>query len=132
MNPGIVHGQAIGAAVQGLGGVFLDHLVYDSEAQLLNGSFADYLLPLATDFPNVRGMTLELCPSPTNPLGAKGAGEGGIVAVAATIGNAVAAALTDLDVQPNELPLTPPRLWRLIKDARARQANHRAKAEKDS
>lgn len=132
VNPGIVHGQAIGAAVQGLGGVFLDHLVYDSEAQLLNGSFADYLLPLATDFPNVRGMTLELCPSPTNPLGAKGAGEGGIVAVAATIGNAVAAALTDLDVQPNELPLTPPRLWRLIKDARARQANHRAKAEKDS
>ncbi len=54
-------------------------------------------------------MTLELRPSPTNPLGAKGAGEGGIVAVAATIGNAVAAALAEFDVQPNELPLTPPR-----------------------
>jgi carbon-monoxide dehydrogenase large subunit len=121
VNPGIVHGQAIGAAVQGLGGVFLDHLIYDSEAQLLNASFADYLLPLATDFPHVRGMTLELCPSQTNPLGAKGAGEGGIVAVAATIGNAVAAALAGFDVQPNELPLTPPRLWRLIEDARARQ-----------
>jgi carbon-monoxide dehydrogenase large subunit len=122
INPGIVHGQAIGAAVQGLGGVFLDHLIYDSEAQLLNASFADYLLPLATDFPNVRGVTLELCPSPTNPLGAKGAGEGGIVAVAATIGNAVAAALVEFDVQPNELPLTPPRLWRLIQGAR-RQRN---------
>ena len=120
VNPGIVHGQAIGAAVQGLGGVFLDHLVYDSDAQLLNASFVDYLVPLATDFPNVRGRTLELRLSPSNPLGAKGAGEGGIVAVAATIGNAVAAALADLKVEPNELPLTPPRLWRLIEDAKAR------------
>ena len=82
VNPGIVHGQAIGAAVQGLGGVFLEHLIYDENAQLLNASLADYLLPLATDFPNVRGVTLELRPSPSNPLGAKGAGEGGIVAVA--------------------------------------------------
>ena len=129
VNPGIVHGQAIGAAVQGLGGVFLDHLIYDSEAQLLNASFADYLLPLATDFPNVRGITLELCPSPTNPLGAKGAGEGGIVAVAATIGNAVAAALAELDVQPNELPLSPPRLWRMIEDAKRRRLSHISKTE---
>ena len=106
VNPGIVHGQAIGAAVQGLGGVFLDHIIYDEDAQLLNASFADYLLPLATDFPNVRGVTLEHRPSQTNPLGAKGAGEGGIVAVAATIGNAVAAALVQLGAEPNELPLT--------------------------
>ncbi|MBV8510152.1 MAG: xanthine dehydrogenase family protein molybdopterin-binding subunit [Xanthobacteraceae bacterium] len=120
VNPGIVHGQAIGAAVQGLGGVFFDHVIYDADAQLLNASFADYLLPLATDFPNVRGVTLELRPSPTNPLGAKGAGEGGIVAVAATIGNAVAAALVSFGVEPNELPLTPPRIWRLIQDAKAR------------
>ena len=93
VNPAIVHGQAIGAAVQGLGGVFLDHLIYDADAQLLNASLADYLLPLATDFPNVRGVTLELRPSQSNPLGAKGAGEGGIVAVAATVANAVAAAI---------------------------------------
>jgi carbon-monoxide dehydrogenase large subunit len=122
INPAIVHGQAIGAAVQGLGGVFFDHLIYDADAQLLNASFADYLLPTASDFPNVRGVTLELRPSPTNPLGAKGAGEGGIVAVAATIANAVAAALACFDVQPNELPLTPPRIWRLVKDANARRA----------
>jgi carbon-monoxide dehydrogenase large subunit len=114
VNPGIVHGQAIGAAVQGLGGVFLDHLIYDRDAQLLNASFADYLLPLATDFPNVRGVTLELRPSPTNPLGAKGAGEGGIVAVAATVANAVAAALVKFGAEPKELPLTPARIWRLI------------------
>lgn len=122
INPGIVHGQAIGAAVQGLGGVFFDHLIYDADAQLLNASFADYLLPLATDFPSVRGVTLELRRSPSNPLGAKGAGEGGIVSVAATIGNAVAAALASIGVEPNELPLTPPRIWRLIEEGRARNA----------
>ena len=75
-------------------------------------------MPTATDFPNVRGVTLELRPSPSNPLGAKGAGEGGIVAVAATIGNAVANALSSLKVEPNTLPLTPPVLWRLVQEAR--------------
>jgi carbon-monoxide dehydrogenase large subunit len=123
INPAIVHGQAIGALVQGLGGVFLDHLIYDEEAQLLNASLADYLLPTATDFPNVRGVTLELRPSPTNPLGAKGAGEGGIVAVAAAIGNAIANALSSLGVEPTEMPLTPPMLWRLIQDAKARKSS---------
>jgi carbon-monoxide dehydrogenase large subunit len=122
VNPGIVHGQAIGAAVQGLGGVFLDQILYDEQAQLLNASFADYLLPLASDFPQVRGLTLELRPSPSNPLGAKGAGEGGIVAVAATVANAVAAALAELDIEPTELPLSPARIWRLIEDARERRA----------
>jgi carbon-monoxide dehydrogenase large subunit len=122
VNPGIVHGQAIGAAVQGLGGVFLDQILYDEQAQLLNASFADYLLPLASDFPQVRGLTLELRPSPSNPLGAKGAGEGGIVAVAATVANAVAAALAELDSEPTELPLSPARIWRLIEDARERRA----------
>jgi carbon-monoxide dehydrogenase large subunit len=118
INPAIVHGQALGALVQGLGGVFLDHLIYDEDAQLLNASLADYLVPTATDFPNVRGVTLELRPSPSNPLGAKGAGEGGIVAVAATIGNAVANALSSLKVEPKALPLTPPVLWRLVQEAR--------------
>ena len=93
INPLIVHGQAIGAVVQGLGGVFLDHFIYDEDGQILTGSLADYLLPTASDFPNVRAITMELRRSQTNPLGAKGAGEGGIVAVAATSANAVAAAL---------------------------------------
>jgi carbon-monoxide dehydrogenase large subunit len=122
INPAIVHGQAIGAIVQGLGGVFLDHLIYDDQAQLLNASLADYLVPTATDFPRLRAVTLELRPSLTNPLGAKGAGEGGIVAVAAATANAVAAALAPIGVDIHHLPLTPPRLWRLIKDARARAA----------
>ena len=82
INPHIVHGQAIGALVQGLGGVFLDQILYDQDAQMLNASLADYLVPLATDFSNVRAITMELRRSKTNPLGAKGAGEGGMVAVA--------------------------------------------------
>jgi len=106
--------------VQGLGGVFLDHLIYDDNAQLLNASLADYLVPTASDFPNVRSVTMELCKSPSNPLGAKGAGEGGMVAVAAATANAVAAALSSLDIKITELPLTPPRIWQLIKDANAR------------
>ena len=114
INPALVHGQTFGAVVQGLGGVFLDHIIYDANAQLLNASLADYLLPTASDFPNVRGVTMELHRSPSNPLGAKGAGEGGMVAVAATAGNAVAAALTIFNAEPKELPLSPPRLWRLI------------------
>jgi carbon-monoxide dehydrogenase large subunit len=123
INPAIVHGQAIGAIVQGLGGVFLDHLIYDDQGQLLNASLADYLVPTASDFPVLRAVTLELRPSPSNPLGAKGAGEGGIVAVAAATANAVAAALAPLNVEIRHLPLTPPRLWRLIKDARERATN---------
>jgi aerobic carbon-monoxide dehydrogenase large subunit len=114
INPALVHGQTLGAVVQGLGGVFLDHILYDADGQLLNGSLADYLLPTASDFPNVRGVAMELHRSPSNPLGAKGAGEGGMVAVAATAANAVAAALSTLGVEPKQLPLSPPRLWRLI------------------
>ena len=121
INPALVHGQTFGAVVQGLGGVFLDHIIYDADAQLLNASLADYLLPTASDFPNIRGVTMELHRSPSNPLGAKGAGEGGMVAVAATAGNAVAAALATLKVAPNELPLSPPRLWRLIQQVSERR-----------
>ena len=114
INPHIVHGQAIGALVQGLGGVFLDQIMYDRDAQMLNASLADYLVPLATDFSNVRAITMELRRSKTNPLGAKGAGEGGMVAVAATMANAVAAALSPLGIELRELPLSPANIWRLV------------------
>jgi carbon-monoxide dehydrogenase large subunit len=118
VNPHIVHGQAIGALVQGLGGVFLDELIYDENGQILNASLAEYLVPVASDFPNVRAITMELRRSNTNPLGAKGAGEGGMVAVAATAANAVAAALAPLGVEVRELPLSPARLWTLVKQGR--------------
>jgi carbon-monoxide dehydrogenase large subunit len=123
INPLTLHGQAIGSIVQGLGGAFLEHLVYDDEGQLLTGSFADYLMPTATDFPNVRSITLELKPCPNNPLGAKGAGEGGLIPVGGIIANAVADALSHLNVQPMELPLSPPRIWQMVEEAEEARAS---------
>jgi aerobic carbon-monoxide dehydrogenase large subunit len=119
INPLTLHGQAVGAIVQGLGGALLEHFVYDQDGQLLTGSLVDYLMPTASDFPNIRAVALEEKPSPTNPLGAKGAGEGGIIPVAGVIANAVAAALGSLGVEPCELPLSPPRVWELIRGARS-------------
>jgi carbon-monoxide dehydrogenase large subunit len=118
INPLTLHGQCVGAIVQGLGGAFLEHFIYDENGQLLTGSFADYLMPTATDFPNIRAVALELKPSPNNPLGAKGAGEGGIIPVGGVIANAVAAALSSFGVEPRELPLSPPRVWQLIQTSR--------------
>jgi aerobic carbon-monoxide dehydrogenase large subunit len=118
INPAMLHGQAIGAIVQGLGGTFLEHLVYDQHGQLLTGSLADYLMPSAGDFPVVRAIALEEKPAPHNPLGAKGAGEGGIIPVGGVIANAVAAALRPLGVEPRELPLSPPKVWEMIEEAR--------------
>ena len=114
INPLTLHGQTIGAVVQGLGGVFLEHLQYDSEGQLLTGSLADYLMPTANDFPSIRCEALEEYPSPHNPLGAKGAGEGGIIPVGGVVANAIAAALNDFNVQPNSFPLSPPKIWELL------------------
>jgi carbon-monoxide dehydrogenase large subunit len=114
INPATLHGQAVGAVVQGLGGVFLEHLIYDRQGQLLTGSLADYLVPTAADFPVIHAVALEDKPAPHNPLGAKGAGEGGIIPVAGVIANAVANALSSFGVQPRDLPLSPPRVWALI------------------
>jgi carbon-monoxide dehydrogenase large subunit len=79
------------------------------------------MVPVATDYPVVRAVSLEAYPSPNNPLGAKGAGEGGIIPVGGALTNAVAAALSSLGVEPRQLPLTPPRLWELIAQARAKR-----------
>jgi carbon-monoxide dehydrogenase large subunit len=97
----------------------MEELKYDDDGQLLTGSLADYLLPTASDFPNLRGLSLELRACPNNPLGVKGAGEGGLIAVGGVIANAVAAAFPDLDVRPNQLPLSPERVWGLIVAAKA-------------
>ncbi|MDB5544078.1 MAG: carbon-monoxide dehydrogenase [Hyphomicrobiales bacterium] len=122
INPHTLHGQCVGAIVQGLGGVLLEQFVYDAEGQMVAGSLADYLLPTATDFPVIKVVALEMKPSPVNPLGAKGAGEGGIIPVAGVISNAVANALSSLGVQPNELPLSPSRVWRMIRESRQNAA----------
>jgi carbon-monoxide dehydrogenase large subunit len=118
INPLTLHGQVVGAALQGLGGVFSEHLQYDSSGQLLVGSLADYMIPVATDFPHIRAISMEQYPSPNNPLGAKGAGEGGIIPVGGVVVNAIASALRSFGVEPRNLPLTPPRIWQLIEEAR--------------
>ena len=116
INPLTLHGQTVGAIVQGLGGALLENLVYDADGQFLAGSLADYLLPTAGDFPVIRAHAMEVKAAPHNPLGAKGAGEGGIIPVGGVIANAVANAL---GVEPRVLPLSPPRVWELLQAKRA-------------
>jgi carbon-monoxide dehydrogenase large subunit len=118
INPLTVRGQAIGSVVQGLGGAVMEHLQYDEDGQLLTGSLADYLIPTASDFPNIRAIVLEEHPSPINPLGAKGAGEGGIIAAGGVMANAVANALLSFGAGPRELPLTPQRIWELAQPSK--------------
>lgn len=118
LNPDTLHGQTIGAIVQGLGGTLLESMIYDEEGQLLTGSLAAYLLPCALDYPRIRCIALEQYPSPLNPLGVKGAGEGGVIPVGGVIANAVASALSSFAVATNALPLTQPRVWQLIENAR--------------
>src|SRR5215468_9296252 len=119
INPMTVRGQVIGSLVQGLGGALLEELHYDEEGQLLTGSLADYLLPTASDFPNLRAIVTDMFPSPINPLGAKGAGEGGIISAGGIVANAVANALAAFGVEPRELPLTPQRVWEMVEAGRA-------------
>ncbi len=118
INPVTLAGQTVGAVVQGLGGVFLEHFVYDADGQPLAATLADYLMPTSRDVPRIRAFPLELRRSPINPLGAKGGGEGGSVPVGGVVANAVAAALSAFDVEPRALPLTPPLLWRMIEAAK--------------
>jgi aerobic carbon-monoxide dehydrogenase large subunit len=127
INPMTVRGQVIGSLVQGLGGALLEHLRYDEDGQLLTGSLADYLLPTAGDFPNLRAIVTDMFPSPINPLGAKGAGEGGIISAGGIVANAVANALSTFGVEPRELPLTPQRVWEMVEAGRhsSTTASHR-------
>ena len=114
VNPVTLKGQAVGAAVQGLGGTVLEWLVYDAAGQLLTGTFADYMIPVAAGCPSVRTEMPEMFPALNNRLGAKGAGEGGVVPVGGVIANAVAAALASFGAEPRQLPLSPENVWLLM------------------
>ena len=112
INPTLVEGQIVGGAAQGIGGALLEELVYDEEGQLVAGSFMDYLLPTAGETPPIEVVITEDAPTPRNPLGAKGAGEGGTAAAGAAIANAVADAL---GAEPLRLPLKPERVVELAR-----------------
>ena len=113
INPATVEGQLVGGAVQGIGGALLEEVAYGPDGQPLTASLIDYLLPFASEAPEVVTMVTEDHPSASNPLGAKGAGEGGIAAAGAAIASAIGDAL-DAPAAPTRLPLTPERICQLI------------------
>ena len=104
VNPGLADGQVKGGLVQGIGGALFESLVYDENGQLLTGSFADYLLPTAAETPPIVVVHHE-SPSPLNPLGVKGLGEGGAIAPPVVIANAVSDALKPFGTEFNSLPI---------------------------
>jgi aerobic carbon-monoxide dehydrogenase large subunit len=119
INPMLVRGQLVGGFVQGLGGALFEEFRYDAAGQPLSVTFADYLMPSLTDVPEIEVLLTEDAPSTLNPLGIKGAGEGGIAAVGALIASAVDDALGSPGMI-TELPITPQKLKALI-DARPRE-----------
>jgi CO/xanthine dehydrogenase Mo-binding subunit len=121
INPMTIEGQLVGGLAQGIGGALFEELAYAEEGQILTTTFMDYLIPTSAEMPE-RMLTriLEEAPSPWNPLGVKGAGEGGTAGASAAIANAVADALAPLGVEVRELPITPERIVRLVRAARAR------------
>jgi carbon-monoxide dehydrogenase large subunit len=106
VNPMLVEGQIMGGAAQGLGGILCEAIAYDSDGQLLSGSLMDYALPIAADIPSMR-IIHQHSPSPLNPLGVKGVGEGGAVAPPAAVANAVCDALAAFGVEINRTPIKP-------------------------
>jgi carbon-monoxide dehydrogenase large subunit len=119
VNPMIVHGQQHGAVAQGIGQALIERCVYDpASGQLLSGSFLDYAIPRAGDLPAI-AVTSRDVPSPTNPLGVKGAGEGGTVGAPGAVIHAILDALAPLGVTHIDMPATPERVWQAIQDARS-------------
>jgi len=113
INPTIVKGQIHGGVVQGVGQALYERTVYDADGQLLTGSFTDYCLPRADNFPDIEVILCEV-PCKTNPLGVKGAGEAGAVGSAPATISAVVDALADLGVKHVDMPATPEKLWAIL------------------
>jgi carbon-monoxide dehydrogenase large subunit len=116
INPLIVEGQVQGAIAQGIGGALFEHVIYDSAGQLLTGTLMEYALPTAATVPPLELGHVE---EPADNLaGVRGVGEGGTLGPAAVLANAVADALAPLGIEPNDLPMTPARLWALCASRR--------------
>lgn len=117
VNPMIVEGQVHGAIAQGLAAALYEELVYDRETgQLVNGNMVDYFMPAAADLPRFELDHLET-PSPVTTFGIKGVGEGGTIAAAAAVTNAICDALAPLGVELDRLPVTAESVWRAIEEA---------------
>ena len=124
VNPMLVEGQIAGGMAQGLGGALYEEFLYSETGEPLSVTFADYLMPTAREVPAIEVIVSEDAPSPLNPLGLKGAGEGGITPVGAAIASAIDDAL-GAPGAVTQLPVTPQRLKALM-DWRASYAASRA------
>jgi len=121
INPMIVDGQVHGAVVHGIGNALYEWMVYDADANPVSTTFAEYLLPTAAEVPRI-AVTHQETPSPLNPLGVKGAGEGGTIPAAACIVAAIEDALAPFGVKVEDTPITPVKLLQLIRKAQANAA----------
>jgi len=113
INPMIVEGQIHGGLAQGIGQAMIEEVVYDEDGQLITGSFMDYAIPRATDFPWFE-MHTTVTPTPVNPMGAKGVGEAGTLGSTPCIVNAAVDALSQFGVKHVDMMLRPEKLWRII------------------
>ncbi len=109
VNPMLAEAQIVGGTIQGIGGALQEAIAYDAEGQLLSGTFMDYAMPIATDFPGIELVHQEI-PSPLNPLGVKGLGEGGAISPPVTLANAVCDALAPFGLELNSTPIRPEKL----------------------
>ena len=116
VNPLMVEGQVHGGVVQGMGQCFMEAARYDEEGQLLTGSFMDYALPRAEDFTAVPTWQSHPVPATTNPLGVKGCGEAGCAGSMTSVMNAIVDALRPLGINHFDMPASPERLWRAIRN----------------
>lgn len=115
INPLIVEGQVHGGIAQGVGQALYEEAIYDETGQMLTGSFMDYALPKAHDFPRFE-LDNTVTPSPVNPMGVKGVGEAGTIGSTPAIANAVIDALKPFGVRHIDLPLRPEKLWKLMQE----------------
>ncbi len=121
INPMIVEGQVQGGVAQGIGQALLENAVYDEQGQLVTGSFMDYTMPRAHDFPNITtGTEVTLCTH--NPLGSKGCGETGAIGSPPSVINAVVDALRDYGVRHLDMPASPQKIWAIIQANQPRMA----------
>jgi aerobic carbon-monoxide dehydrogenase large subunit len=122
INPIIVHGQLHGGIAQGIAQALFEEVAYDAETgQLMTGSLLDYLVPTANEIP-APVLEQTVTPSPSNELGVKGIGEAGTIASSAAVINALVDALKPLGIKHIDMPASPDRLWKQIRDAQGAQA----------
>ena len=121
VNPLIVAGQLHGGVVQGIGQALMEKVNYDSDGQLLTGSFMDYAMPRAADMPSFV-LADHPAPATTNPLGVKGCGEAGCAGALTSVMNAVIDALSGYGIRHLDMPLTPATVWQALQNAKKQMA----------